>query len=136
MAIKLLMVVALSGLAVNADDAEAIRAALRGFNKAIGKAEPRPLRALFTSDADFRDVTQVLKGPDALVSLLVNRQAWSERTPPMLQEQFIRLAGPLLWTRSSFSMAPRLESWPFPWCSCSKKKGTRGRSHPGEWPPA
>ncbi len=94
MAIKLLMAVALTGLAVSAGDAGAIRAALRGFNEAVRKAEPRPLRAFFTSDADYRDITQVLKGPDALVSLFANRQVWSERTPPMLQEQSIRLAGP------------------------------------------
>lgn len=94
MEIKLLMVVAIAGLAWSADDAEAIRAALHGFNEATRKAEPRQLRAFFTSDADYRDASVVLKGPDALVSLFAHRQVWSERTPPMLQEQSIRLAGP------------------------------------------
>lgn len=48
---KLLSVVAISGLAMGADDTEAIRAALRGFNEAARKAEAQPLRAFFTSDA-------------------------------------------------------------------------------------
>ena len=35
-----------------------------------------------------------LKGRDALAFLFANRQVWSERTPPMIQEESIRLAGP------------------------------------------
>jgi hypothetical protein len=93
MMMKLLMVVAISVLAVSADDTEAIRTALRGFNEAIGKAQPQSLRAFFTSDVDYRDATRIMKGPDALVSLLTNRQVWSERTPPMLQEISVRRTG-------------------------------------------
>jgi hypothetical protein len=48
---------------------------------------------LFTSEADYHDGTRHLKGPDTLVSLFINRQLWSERTPPTLQEESIRLVG-------------------------------------------
>ena len=87
------MVLAIAGLAMGADETEAIRAALRRFNEAVRKPEPQPLRASFTADADYRDATRVLRGADALASLFADRQAWSERTPPMLQDESIRLAG-------------------------------------------
>jgi hypothetical protein len=87
MTIKLLAVVATAGLAIGADDAEGIRSALRGFNEAARKAEPRSLRAFFTSDADYRDAARTLNGPDTIVSVFANRQIWSEQTPLMIQEQ-------------------------------------------------
>jgi ketosteroid isomerase-like protein len=94
MTTKLLLALAVGGLAMGADETEAIRVALRRFNEAVRKPEPQPLRAFFTPDADYRDATRALKGADALASLFADRQAWSERTPPMLQEESIRLAGP------------------------------------------
>jgi ketosteroid isomerase-like protein len=94
MSMKLLFVFAIVGLAVGADEAEAIRAVLRRFNQAVHKPESQPLRAFFTLDADYRDATRVLKGRDALGLLFANRQVWTERTPPMIQKESIRLAAP------------------------------------------
>lgn len=81
-------------LAAGADDSEAIRSVLRGFNEATRKLEPQSFRILFWSEADYRDAERSLKGPDALVSLFMNRQVWSEQTPPILQHETIRFVAP------------------------------------------
>jgi hypothetical protein len=80
-------------VAAKADDHDEIRAVLQRFNESVRKSESQPFRTLFTSQADYRDATRVLKGSDVLASLFAKGQVWSERTPPMLQEQTIRLVG-------------------------------------------
>jgi ketosteroid isomerase-like protein len=90
---KILLVAAIACFAARADDSDTIRAALRAFNEAVKRAETSPLRVFFTADADYRDAGRLLRGPDALAALFAGRQAWSERTPPMIQEQSIRLSG-------------------------------------------
>jgi hypothetical protein len=70
------------------------RSVLRNFNEAVRKPESPAFAALFTLNADYRDATRVLRGRDAIVSLFTGRQVWSERTPPLLREESIKLVGP------------------------------------------
>ena len=84
-----MMVVAVAMLAAGAGDTEGIRSSSRDFSSAVWKPQTQAFKALFTSDADYRDSTGTLKGPDALASLFTN-QFWSERTPPILREESIR----------------------------------------------
>src|SRR5687767_5986836 len=81
-------------LAAGADDSQEIRSVLRGFNEAVRKPERISFGILFAPEADYRDAERSLKGTDALVSWFTNRQVWSERTPPMLQDESIRFVAP------------------------------------------
>ena len=77
-----------------AADFEGVRAVLRGFNAAAGGREPEAMRRLFTVQADYSDGDRRIEGPDAIVTLLLRGQTWSEVTPPVLQEEGIRFIGP------------------------------------------
>ena len=90
---RIVSFLAMAVLAEGADNSDGIRSVLRGFNEAVRKREPQSFRTVFTSQADYRDATRSLKGPDALASLFTHQQVWSERTPPMLQEEAIRFIG-------------------------------------------
>jgi hypothetical protein len=92
--IRIAAILVTATLAAGGDDSQEIRAVLRGFNEAARKPEPQSFRGLFASEADYRDAERSLKGPDALISLFTNRQVWSERTPPILQDESIRLVAP------------------------------------------
>ncbi len=89
----LLFLLSIAAYAMGADEPGAIQTTLSRFNGAMQQAEPQSLRAFFVSNADYRDASRVLKGPDALIALFANRQMWSERTAPSLQEVSIRLVG-------------------------------------------
>jgi len=81
-------------IASGADASEEIRSVLGAFNKAMRNPKAELFLAFITSGADYRDGLKSLKGRDALVSLFTSREIWSERTPPILQEESIRFAGP------------------------------------------
>ena len=88
--ITILLLLSAVVFAADQEESTAIRAALTGFNKAAVKGEAGSLRVFFTSTADYRDGTREFKGIDALLSFFTDRQIWSERTPPLLQQPSIR----------------------------------------------
>ena len=90
---KAVVILAAVGLVACADETAKVRSVLRDFNRASQKPDPRLFQSLFTLNADYRDSMRILKGREALVSLFVSRQRWSERTAPMLQEEEIRMVG-------------------------------------------
>jgi hypothetical protein len=90
---RLVFVLSMATFAAGTDDGERIRSVLRGFNEASRKAEPRLFRTLFTPHANYRDGARSLNGADEIISLFTDRQVWSERTTPVLQEPSIRLVG-------------------------------------------
>jgi len=94
MMIQIASMLAFAVLASGADETDEVRSVLRRFNEVMRKPETQSFRGLFTSQSDYRDGAHTLKGPDTIVFLLTNSQAWSERTPPMLEEVSIRLVGP------------------------------------------
>lgn len=72
---------------------EAIRSTLIAFQTAVQHGEPESLRPMFTAGADYCDAWQSLTGADDVTAVFAQRPVWSERTPPLLQDQRIRFAG-------------------------------------------
>lgn len=95
MAMKLCLLFAVAMLAQGANDPDEVRPVLQRFNEAVRNPDARTWRTVFTSEVDYRDASQTLKGIDAIVSLFTNRQPWSERTQPTLEEPAIRFVGSL-----------------------------------------
>jgi hypothetical protein len=105
---RLVFVLSMATFAAGTDDGERIRSVLRGFNEASRKAEPRLFRTLFTPHANYRDGARSLNGADEIISLLTDRQVWSERTPQSFRS---RLPGSSdrqrrSWMLNWFRMAP------------------------------
>ena len=90
---KLLILVVIAAIPALANDTDDIRAVLRTFNDAVRRADPQPLRQLFTAEADYKDVARSFTGPGSLAEFFSSPQVWSERTPPILQDESIRFTG-------------------------------------------
>lgn len=91
--VRIVLFLCLPVLLFAEDESEEIHSALSRFNQAVHKQDRQRLASSFTNDADYRDRNQSLQGASGIIALFMGQELWTERTPPTLQEQSVKVLG-------------------------------------------